>query len=385
MRKWLRSLFGGYEHAQSAEPTGRRVLILGAGASRAQWTWQHAENLKTAPPPPPLNMDFFDIARRIDAPASDALFEQILEIRGEISSAARLTMEDGFHSVFMNVIEHPDEKNAQLIYGQYMLLIVAVIAGTTNHLCEKTSGPIDELLFYSQRAPHIGQVTVITFNYDLLVERSLAAHHTGSAANPVSAAMYKVPVTSGGVPGILSWNPKLEAFQILKPHGSLNWMIDSKYALYPSAFRNLGTCDLYLFEQSVVPLDENNRFDQWSYCSASTVPTGTLLPFLIPPTYAKDEIRLRWLDLQNELVMKAVREANEVVILGYSFPSADPMSRKIIEALKAPSEHRKVAVVDTSGRVADLLEAQLPGANIIRSTDVHDLIWSLKLTPFGDG
>lgn len=367
------------------EPQGHRVLILGAGASRAQWEWEFADKKKgeTLPPPPPLNVDFFDIARQVNAEATEQMYDVIRDLcSGETTANLplhSLTMEDAFHFVFENALQHPDDTNARLLYAHFMILIYSVIAATTNPLCRNSSGPIDELLYYSFAAPHIGRITVITFNYDLLVEKSLSCLQKASRSEFQFPQIYRVPFVNYNFLFRMSYEDP-EYIRVLKPHGSLNWLISSRYAVYPGELSSLGPVDLHLASNLEIPLGDDNLVYAVGYAGGSF---GEYTAFIIPPTRAKEQIKLTWLEIQEASVKEALRLATEIVVLGYSFPQADPMAGQMIRVM-ADEAHtlQKMVVFDRSGRVAELLRQRIRRCPVRHATDVHMGIWSGILSPF---
>ncbi len=386
--KFLRKLLG--LKTEKEEPKAHRVLILGAGASRAQWIWEQADKPTETKIPPPLNADFFEIASRIDGELTNDLLKEIQERWSErkrpTSSVTSLTMEEAFDFVFEDALEHPEDSNCRLLYGGLQSLIVSVIAHTTNTLCLNSSGPIDELLFYSLKAPHVGRITVITFNYDLLVERSLTSLAKADAHNFGFSHFYGLPFSNIPTPPVSSGNDN-QMIRVLKPQGSLNWMINSRYAMYLSELnrlaelKRLDLAGLEVFHDLEIPLDENNRFDQQRFCLDRLKPKW---PFLMPPTRAMDKIRLPWLRRQNEAVSEAIGSANEIVVFGYSFQEANPLSQSILSMLSNTENPQRIVVVDPADKVLRLVQSNTL-ATVKCIPSIHEMIWSLSLTPFADG
>jgi hypothetical protein len=152
--------------------------------------------------------------------------------------------------------------------------------------------------------------TIISFNYDLIMDRSLS-DLSNSLWNQVAGYNVfpeKVGLKREGKPPIEWGEPNPSSggkFQYLKLHGSLNWYWDGEYQQEPkiriipvSLFRG-GDLRAWLFDG-----------DEFKY-----------EPFLVPPVYSKvlwDPLKPLWYKARQKL-----QSADEVIIIGYSFREAD--------------------------------------------------------------
>jgi len=165
--------------------------------------------------------------------------------------------------------------------------------------------------------------TIITFNWDLTIERSLEEYR--------------------GDPGFLyTYSHKREdkRFTLLKPHGSIDWF-------EKSAIRGL------VPEKKVGRLDDElyyyPRFNRAEHPKLKEVP-----PVIVPPVALK-EFEFDFLKRTWRFVYRAVSDATEFHIIGYSLPREDQFARlvfrrairnNILKARKRKERPAKVIVIN---------------------------------------
>jgi hypothetical protein len=178
------------------------------------------------------------------------------------------------------------------------------------------------------------QATILTFNYDTLLERALArvvgARGFGDLyqialeqRQPVDAALY--PSTGPTV---------RECPALYKLHGSVNWLHGGERA--PST------------ERFVLREDHNP-----SYLYED------LAPFVVPPASSKSHyydrapLRVQW-----KRAAAALRQATALDVIGYSFPPSDSGTRTFLTTTTGGSV--PVTLVDPSPEALTRLNSQLP-------------------------
>lgn len=165
--------------------------------------------------------------------------------------------------------------------------------------------------------------TIVTFNWDLTIERALEEYP--------------------GDPGFLytySSKGKENSFSLLKPHGSIDWFQRKAIrSLVPE--RKLGTLDAQICYYP--------RFDRGEHPKLAEVP-----PLIVPPVATK-EFEFKFLRRTWRFVYRAVTNATELHIIGYSLPREDQFARlvfrravrnNILRASKEKKQPAKVIVVN---------------------------------------
>lgn len=171
------------------------------------------------------------------------------------------------------------------------------------------------------------KINTITFNYDLLLEELLFKHlkvtdidldeniskkmdYQGEILMKMKC-LYKLPMKRTGNINKM-WLSAVVNFDILKLHGSMNWMYNP----------NDKNEDLFLNDVN------DFIYNQKEY-----------LPYIIPPVldkngfYTNKIIRLIW-----DNAYQAVKNAKEIYVIGYSFPKTDVAAQYLLEAATLPTK-----------------------------------------------
>jgi hypothetical protein len=192
------------------------------------------------------------------------------------------------------------------------------------------AGPAPGWLYEFVSVLHATRATVITFNYDCLVETAVATHELWDprhreVISPGDALQNLPPLPNVGARLV---GPLLGTFRLLKLHGSLDWWAVPGDVSGATLNRE----QLHgIFGDQHEMLDEQRRRE---------------LPgrerFIIPPLSAKGGYYRN--PLTRELWQQshhALREATRVSLVGYSLPEVDLV---VANLLRAAVESREVAI-----------------------------------------
>jgi len=202
------------------------------------------------------------------------------------------------------------------------------------------------------------ETTVLTFNYDQLVERALS--HLRITFSAVD--LYRGPITTRGIQGGLSVGssgPPGPVPAVMKLHGSTNWAYNPRV---PEA-----------------PLIITDQYPVWA-APNPTLSSGyrnigiydDLEPLIVPPTgskgayYSGASLRVQW-----SRAAASLRNASSVTIMGYSFPQTDFTSR--LFATQIP-EATPVEVVDLSEEMSSRIHEFLPRHTVTQNYHGTDAI-----------
>lgn len=183
--------------------------------------------------------------------------------------------------------------------------------------------PNRELLDKALSIVNSGDV-VITFNYDLLVEQGLWKKGLWSPSNGygVGKIQKQEKIESGNL-----YESKVI---VIKPHGSVNWAVP-----YGNWQQEIEIYTIHPFTSA--PLFEGLRAQSnrpaYGYSRTSHI---------VLPTYMKS-IKYYWESQLLRAACEAVSKADEIFILGYSFPEADAMASFIFAQIPKQSS---IKIVD---------------------------------------
>lgn len=224
--------------------------------------------------------------------------------------------------------------SSRAVYARAVDLVCGVLA---EREIAALSTPVPAWLLTLIELWHRQRATVITFNYDTLVECALSAaavyDPVSNITVPWATAINFTPSGRGMTIGEAGQNVDWETFQLLKMHGSLNWYWTPGDVSGATVLR----ADLPGLFGEPSPLTTKER-QRW-------FPGRE--PLIVPPAalkssyYSNPITREIW-----KRAFEALSAADRVVFLGYSLPTTDlSMSGLISEALSGrPSA--TVEVVD---------------------------------------
>jgi hypothetical protein len=187
---------------------------------------------------------------------------------------------------------------------------------------------------------HEDKATIITFNYDTLVEaaytetvcvktRPESDDNYDTAAQSVRAAVTPIGSRSGAVFG----PSPIQSFTLLKLHGSRSWLYSGRSSFYGESIYDSGR--IRRWEPDVV--------DPHPWLSEDKV------PLIVPPTSGKsgffdnETIQSQWQKAREHLAAAAA-----VYFVGYSFPMSDLLVRFLIQDTVTASTRLLVVNPDES-------------------------------------
>lgn len=183
--------------------------------------------------------------------------------------------------------------------------------------------------------------TILTFNYDTLIEHHFVLTGDASAEKTVVPCPSIYPIQLPNFPTTrakrFSTSTRAPDFRLYKLHGSVNW-----WRKFPSEKNDNR---IYFWDRPQW---------QWAYGgkSADLAPVKEMhLPFLVPPLAEKD--RFYSVSVLDELWKKAavkLQQASSLIIMGYSFPQTDTAARAFFAENLNP--RAKVTVVNCSANAA---------------------------------
>ncbi len=309
-------------------PTYPLVLIFGAGASKG--------SLAVPDPAPPVDVDFFDVANTLKGHGTPRLAKQVLRSVWELNHrVSGVGLEEYYRDIetraaISRIAKSANKpKNWEKRQKQLEELIRRVYVHTTADLSQrppapKASAPHREIL--KKLKPGC---TIITFNYDMLIEESF---ENAKLWNPKDG--YGTAVHGTTLSWCKNWLDKRKyikgtrsSVSLLKLHGSLGWTIykNRQIRLKPRPF----TVRKGKSEQiSVLPPGWNKRIHTNPY-------------------------RIFWREAR--LKMERCRS---LMIVGYSLPETDLLAKslfaEVVRSRTSRNQHLKqLILVDPSQSVRE--------------------------------
>jgi NAD-dependent SIR2 family protein deacetylase len=204
---------------------------------------------------------------------------------------------------------------------------------------------------------HEDKSSVITFNYDTLVEAAFTdvvrvySGRGDERTNYVSPSqIFQAPLTPISARAGAVWVASaISTFRLLKLHGSRTWLYSGRESFFGEA------------------IYDATSFQSWAGEERHPRPWlgADKVPLVVPPTSGKtgffnnETVRLQW-----RLAYEALQEADRIFIVGYSLPPTDLLTRFLLQAGSRPGT--TVVAVNRDGSVVDRL-AQVLSASKVES------------------
>jgi hypothetical protein len=186
---------------------------------------------------------------------------------------------------------------------------------------------------------------VLTFNYDLSIERSLQVaglwHINDGYGFPLRPEGGTSPVRVLKLHGSTNWRG-LRFDGITAPHKVVNSLGERPVLFYQPDFDYLGF--------------PNFRDPLCGHLSSASTTTAMIMPLLKKTFFTATDFGEEWQpfwDMLWEQAASALRVANEVILIGYSMPPADERARALL--LGNPNKKAGVMVCahSATGRIAE--------------------------------
>jgi hypothetical protein len=306
----------------------RTVLVFGAGASLAEAKAHRARQDREHPP---LDATFFRRVKKYGR--SPGLFARVqaqarrLDVPDLARSNPPVGLEDYIGRVYFN-IHHNPEATATSAYFQIVDLYAWEVAETTNWMMGR-SGPIKKVLQKEISAGN--QVSVVTFNIDMLIENALQelVHSRPGAPWCLRDAYgFSVPPRMATTTAeSFDYDGSEVTIPLYKMHGSLNWVFRHRDFYPPADLVSRPRRVWQLLRKRVLSSRTTLEF------GGSGRSRWYTFPLIVPPVYEKHAFIRMHLQEVWENAEAALTGADRVVFWGYSFPAADTHARHFFEGM----------------------------------------------------
>jgi hypothetical protein len=332
------------------------VLLLGAGASVAD------VNTRSAVSRPPLDANFFSVAMRHNSKDSN-----LTKVRDyyektygtDICAPLNDSMERVMAGLYPDLFNTALESKALPAFRALLRLFTGRLASTTNNLDATQKRFLYRIInnfLWAKVEPQ--DITIITFNQDLQVEKTLeklsAAKHHARCSDQIFAfpSMYAVPraawgkitgPTSGPAP-VFPVTDDQECLQVLKLHGSLNWYSTHNSRTPPRRAMLNQKRKLSVTRRRLIDPEMQVETKGRSVYG---------FPVVVPPVTHKSSVLPDSLAPVWELAEQRLIEAQQIIVFGYSCPALDFESANLLRrSTKARDDSPSWSIIDPAGEVA---------------------------------
>ncbi len=323
----------------------KTVMILGAGVTRA------AGQNKPMKLRPPLDSDFFEVARVGKHRQHKNVINCLEGLVGGYSTTITKSLELATSYLYLKAIDAPLRSKYHTGFIALLELLNSVLAETTNDLkLGKRSLIYRFLLSEIKKLKSPSDLSIITFNYDLIIENAL---HEISVSRP---EVFDFPkcyqleeyesvhrIKGKNHPEFVIRRNKPDGVSLLKLHGSMNWHSQhTSNHPKPSA----------LFGPNRKLQVINSRRIPWSLSWKPHQRRVYMKPIIIPPVSGKRGVMHGSVMPLWDIAAQKLQTANRIVIAGYSCPPIDIEARILLSENLRLNKDKKVYVIDSNPQTA---------------------------------
>jgi hypothetical protein len=353
------------------------VMLLGAGATLSDVATKPRKDR------PPLDRKFFAEARLTHSAAVGRIRRYITTTYDrDILSEENDRLEAVMAQVYTDLFNPLLEDAALRAFRRLLTVFTRRLASTTNNI-EATN----KRLVYRLIATQLGKdvrpqdLTIVTFNQDIQVEKMLYLMSTVGRWNALKdeifsfPGLYSLPDRSSGTTSPANTseselfprsNPNPDCLRLLKLHGSLNW-----YSSHSSAEPSRTA----MFKPSRKISITRRRFIEPGMTLQSTQRSMYTLPVVVPPVTHKSAVLHNDMGNLWRLAETRLREADQLIIFGYSCPPLDfESSNQLRRSQVGRGNPARLCVIDPASSVAQRYISLLEASCLHYYSSAHEFL-----------
>lgn len=336
----------------------KTAIVVGAGATLAEALTKRPNRAST----PPLDATFFQLCDYAHLVGRETVKRYMTATYGLDPSSGNFTMEQIFNYIHADSTSSNPSTPCLAAYWALTRMYAEAIRFTTNHLDGSSRNGVGALFRFLLSSDPQEQVSFITFNQDLVIERSIQTtiQMAKYAKTPWNLARcyateftHFLRHTAEPQFTIGLDHPRPPSTPVLKLHGSLNWVYTARSSTdRKNSIRNPGSRP-HLYYNLELPqsmsFTENKR----------SLP---LLPLIVPPIFEKTPRYRQQLSPVWAAAEQRLTAAERVIVFGYSFPDGDLAARALFRrCFHRNSSVREIHVIDpdpiAGARISALTDA----------------------------
>lgn len=352
------------------------ALLLGAGATLSDVATRPKKHR------PPLDKDFFALARSTHLFHVNAVRRYMSQTYDlDITAPGQDSLEGVMGQIYTDLFNPLLKDQALRAFRSLIRLFNGRLATTTNGIQATNKRLLYRLISgYISKGVRTEDLTIITFNQDIQVEKILKLMSSVSRWQSLSHKIFNFPncyqinvpddrvtaPTSGGADLLAQHKPEDDCIKLLKLHGSLNWysrhtsLNASPKAMFDPKRR------IYITRRMTINPDMKFTGKKQSLYT---------LPVIIPPVSHKsavlhDEMAEVW-----RISEERLSTADELVIFGYSCPALDfESSNQLRRSQIRRSKPTTIHLIDPDSTVATRYISLLGAKRLHYYSSAHDFL-----------
>ncbi len=314
----------------------KTVILVGAGATIA-------EALPSQPAKkniPPLDTNFFELCRLNGFPGRRIITKYMEEQYGIKPFNGGYRMEEVFNFIYSDAFSESPSTDCLEAYWRLIQMYSQAIAHTTSNLHGASQYGVGALLRKILTVDPNREIDIITFNQDLVIEKTIEHIKSLKKYNHIKFDIkhaynldFSMILAKTGSTTAFS-EDGASSIKILKLHGSLNWGYRVRSGTDPkNSIRKPNGKPKCIDDQEITLRAKD-------ISSASGKPFD-LIPLIVPPIYEKASAYRGQLDVLWTEANKFIKNTDELIVFGYSFPDTDFSSKTLFSSsISSKQEYR---------------------------------------------
>lgn len=350
------------------------VLLLGAGATVADVSTKPRKDR------PPLDRLFFAEALQTH-PTDTSAVARYLRTTYEIDILAPSNdrLEAVMALIYTDLFNPILAADALIAFRRLLQLFTRRLAVTTNSIQATNKRLAYRIIVqYLRSGVKPEDLTIITFNQDIQIEKMLALMSAVVRWKSMSDKIFAFPFLYAfkTTPPVTSPDGPIDVFaeggdpddciRLFKLHGSLNWYsrhsstTPSRQAMFKPSRQISITC-----RREIDPAMTLQSTQRQMYT----------LPVVVPPISHKSSVLHEDMGHLWQLAERRLRDADELVVFGYSCPIMDVESSNQLRRAQAGRPTRaSVSIIDPAASVADRYITLLAAKSLHYYASAHDFL-----------
>jgi hypothetical protein len=339
------------------------AIICGAGATLSEAAKAPAIRR------PPLDREFFRIAKRAKSNEVKAVEAYLSDFYGtDITSPLEDSLERVMAVLYSDLLNPAiADDHAASAFRALLRLVHKRISETTNQISANRKCNLYRIVYrlIDKNRIRPSDISIITFNYDLHVERTLFSMQFDKVLlRPIivfpkcySIASARMSLPPKSIPVFKQSASTSQGVNLYKLHGSLNWF--SMHDVAEPEPKDLidKNSELWITPRTKTTLDMTMTYNKKRRFT---------FPVIVPPVVNKAAILHSSLGGIWQEASECLKEATHVIVFGYSCPAADQESANLFaRSLRTNEELAELAVIDPSTATLERI-AQLSNARAIK-------------------
>lgn len=344
----------------------KTVLLLGAGASVAEARAIGVSEIDL----PPTDKTFIRYMQNHSGDNYHSLYNYAKKKLGIEFDVINVSMEDVFNKIYFTSEDTLEDNllDRKMFAGLVRILFESIAISTGK--IASTSGPLYKIINQLLNRSELKDFSIVTFNYDLLVEKTLEFFKSDYLNLYSSYSLEGENIVPSLSDNYFPAKMGKESVSVLKLHGSLNWFREWDYKEQRPIETQVDEDKIHLYSgpeelnefKLLIPDNGKDRF-------------ALMLPVVVPPIYDKIKYYNQVLKPVWSKSKALFRNVQRIIFFGYCLPEADIKAQILLSSAIYNSDNTpEIHIINTDPSVCEHFAKKLPIKSLCYYRTVDEFI-----------